>query len=174
MTSTGGSLSTSPLTLPFVIDNAAISALHVANALTRVLSFWPGRWFVPIEVKAEAEAWPDEGRRVAAVLTDLRVRGVITETSIEPVRDGALFTQLNRSLGAGESAAICIAFRCGYGVVLDDRAARRACGRLVPPVLWLATEGVLELAVSEKHLTRDEARRIWQATLILDPKRQTL
>ncbi|HEY8884299.1 MAG TPA: hypothetical protein VIO35_03225 [Chloroflexota bacterium] len=39
---------------------------------------------------------------------------------------------------------------------------------------WLATEDILKLAVAEDLLTLAEARTIWGAMMINDPKRQIL
>jgi predicted nucleic acid-binding protein len=169
-----GNHPTSPGSLLFVLDNAAISSLYEAGALDRVLELWPGRWIVPIEVQAEAEAWPTEGPRLRAALDSLASRHVIVVTSIDPRREGTLYAQLAVRLGAGESAAITIAHHRGNGVVLDDRTARRICQGLRPTIPCIATEEVLRLAVFEGLLTLEDARAIWRATGITDPKRQIL
>ncbi|MBI2939256.1 MAG: hypothetical protein HYY04_02370 [Chloroflexi bacterium] len=164
----------SPLKSPYVLDNSVISTLHKANALARVLDFWPGQWLIPLEVRTEAAAWKAEGHRVSTVLDDLYARRIITFVAIDPRAEGALFAQISRTLGQGESATIAIACRRQFGAALDDYTARRACERLVPQVPWLASEEVLLCAVNEGHLTRNEARAIWAATNIHDPRRQVL
>jgi len=169
-----GNHPTSPGSLSFVLDNAAISSFHVAGALDRVLGLWPGHWIVPIEVQAEAEAWPTEGPRLRAALGSLANRRIIVVTAVDPRREGTLYAQLAVRLGSGESAAIAIAYHRRYGVVLDDRIARRVCDGLRAPVPWLATEDILKLAVAEDLLTLAEARTIWGAMMINDPKRQIL
>lgn len=154
-----------------VLDNSVVSALHQAGALLRVLEIWPGRWVVPAQVREEASCWKSEGYRVVAILDSLATRGVIAYAEIDPSSEGALMGQLSRSLGQGESAAIAMAYRRGFGVALDDRAARKACERLQPSVEWVSTEGLLMRAVAEGRLTRVEAAAIWNGTGIQDPRR---
>lgn len=161
----------SPLQLPYVLDNSVISALHQAAALRQILELWPGRWHVPLAVREEAAAWKTEGLRVTAVLDDLHKRAVISYEPIDPRRDGVLIRSLSRALGQGEAETIAVAFRRRCGAALDDRAARRACERLDPPVPWVSIEGLLEYAVGDRLIARDEARAIWAATNIRDPNR---
>ena len=169
-----GNNPTSPGSLSFVLDNAAISSFHLAGALDGVLGLWPGHWVVPIEVQAEAEAWPKEGPRIRAALDSLATCRVIVVTAVDPRREGTLYARLAVRLGAGESAAIAIAYHRGDGVVLDDQTARRVCKGLKPTIPCIATEDVLRLTVLEGFLTLEEARAIWRATGINDPKRQIL
>jgi predicted nucleic acid-binding protein len=161
----------SPLPYRLVLDNSVISALHEAEALSRVLELWPGQWIVPVEVRGEAASWRTQGFRVTAILQQLEARDVVEVSAVEPRREGQLFVRLQRNLGQGESAAIAIAFHRSLGVAIDDRRARRACDRLTPPVPWLSTESILGQAVSDGFLTRGEAEAIWRATNIRDPNR---
>ena len=139
--------------------------------LARVLSFWPGRWLIPIDVRGEAAAWKAHGASVLATLNALDAQRVIEITAVDPRLEGSLFAQLTRTLGQGESAVIAIAARRQLMAALDDRRARRACDRLSPPVPWVASEGILGYAVADGHLSRAEAQAIWQATGILNPRR---
>jgi hypothetical protein len=154
-----------------VLDNATISTLHVAGVLASALGYWPGRWLLPLEVLGEAAAWKAHGAFVEATLRQLDARQVIEITALVPSQEGILFAQLQRRLGQGESAAIAIAYHRGFGVCLDDRRARRACDRLVPPVPWLSTEAIIGEAVRDGFLPRPEAEAVWHATGIRDPKR---
>lgn len=160
--------------LPLVLDNSVVSNLHRAGALGRVLAFWSGRWLVPLQVKDEAAAWPSEGQSVLRSLEDLRERRVLDFVVLDPRGEGALFARLTRTLGQGEAASITIAYHRHYGVSLDDYPARRACDRLVPPLSSIMTEGLLRCAVVEGYLALDEARAIWEAIGISDPRRQVL
>ena len=153
-----------------VVNNTVISTFQDAGVLAQVLSFWPGRWLIPIEVRGEAAAWKAHGASVLATLNSLDAQTVVEITSVDPRREGSLFAQLTRTLGQGESAVIAIAARRQLMAALDDRRARRACDRLSPPVPWVPTEGILGYAVTDGHLSRAEARAIWQATGILDPR----
>lgn len=164
----------SPGRLPYVLDNSVVSALHQAEALSRVLELWPGRWLVPEHVRDEATQWRAERDRVLRILDDLSARRVIEYTEIDFFTEGPMFARLSRTLGQGESAAIAVGHQRRLGVALDDRAARRACERLNPPVTWIATEEVLLCAATEGLLTLVEARSIWSATGIADPRRQIL
>ncbi len=83
-----------------------------------------------------------------------------------------MFVRLQHTLGQGESAAIAIAFHRKLWVAIDDRRARRACDELSPRVPWIATEGLLGLAVTDGFLTKPEADLVWAATKILDPQRR--
>lgn len=139
-----------------------------------MLVLWPGRWLVPVDVRGEATQWKAERDRVLRILDDLSARRIVVYTGIDPHREGPLFAKLSRTLGQGESAAIAVAHQRRLGVALDDHAARRACERLNPPVTWIATEEVLLCAATEGRLTLDEARGIWTATGIADPRRQIL
>jgi len=154
-----------------VLDNSVVSALHQAGALARLLEMWPGRWVVPAEVREEASRWKAEGHRVVVILDSLEARGIIVYAEVDPSLEGALMAQLSRTLGQGESAAIAMAYRRGFQVALDDRAARRTCERLQPSVEWVSTESLLVRAVAEGKLTRAEATAIWNATGILDIRR---
>ncbi len=164
----------SPAKLAVVLDNTVVSNLHRAGALSRVLEFWPGQWLVPLQVRDEAAAWPTQGSRVVRILEDLRERGVIDFGVLDPRTEGAHFGRLTRTLGQGEAATIAIAYHRHYAVALDDYAAQRACHRLTPPVPWAATEMLLRCAIAEGYLVLDEARAIWAAMEIADPKRQIL
>jgi len=163
---------TSPAQLPLVLDSTVVSNFHRADGLSRILELWSGRWLVPLQVRDEAAAWPTEGKRVVSALEDRRERRVLDFAALDPRNEGLTFARLSRTLGQGESATITIAYHRHYGVALDDYPAQRACHRLVPPVPWTATEGLLQCAVAEGYLTRDQARAIWAAMGILDLKRQ--
>lgn len=154
-----------------VVDNTVISSLHDARALSRILELWPGRWLIPLEVEGEAAAWRAHGVAVRAILHDLNARNVVEITAVEPRIAGPLFVQLTRTLGQGESAVIAIAANRRLTAALDDRRARRACDRLSPVVPWIATEGILGLAIADGLLTRSEAGAVWRATGIADPRR---
>lgn len=158
----------------YVLDNSVVSALHQADALLRVLELWAGQWLIPLEVKQEASQWTAEAKRILAIMDNLCARGVAAYVVIEPSREGTLFASLSRALGQGESATIAIAYHRGLGAALDDHAARRACQRLVPPVPWIATEEILRWAIVEGRLTVEQARDIWTATDLRDPRRQVL
>lgn len=161
----------STLLFRIVLDNTVISSFQTAGALTRVLELWPGRWLIPVEVVGEAARWKAHGASVTLILNQLDARRVIEITAIDPRVEGALFVQLTRTLGQGESAVIAIAAHRQLMAALDDRRARRACDRLAPAVPWVPTEGILGYAVADGHLTRAEAEAIWKATGILDPRR---
>lgn len=155
-----------------LLDNSVISALHEAESLSRVLRFWPARWIVPYQVRDEAGAWKTQGSRVVAILDALAQESVLDLASVEPLTEGPVFARLQRALGQGESAAIAIAFHRGSWVATDDRRARRACDELSPTVPWIATEGLLGLAVTDGFLARSEAELVWTATKIRDPQRR--
>jgi predicted nucleic acid-binding protein len=161
----------SPLPSGVVLDNTMISTLYLAGALSRVLGLWPGQWVVPLQVRDEAGAWKLHGAEVVTVLNDLQARGVIDYATPDPGPEGALFAQLQRTRGQGESAAIAIAYRRGFAVATDDRQARVSCQGLAPPVRVLATEALLKVAVDDSPLTPAEAQPIWRATGIRDPTR---
>jgi predicted nucleic acid-binding protein len=154
-----------------VLDNTVISSFQEARVLTRILELWPGRWLVPVDVIGEAGRWRAHGASVTLTLNQLDARRVIEITAIDPRVEGQVFAQLSRTLGQGESAVIAIAAHRGFMAALDDRRARRACDRLMPPVPWVPTEGILGFAVADGHLTRPEAEAIWLATGITDPRR---
>ena len=137
-----------------------------------VLGFWPGRWIVPLQVKDEAAAWKVQGPRVVAILNSLAEESVVEFASVEPLVEGPVFVRLQHTLGQGESAAIAIAFHRKLWVAIDDRRARRACDELSPRVPWIATEGLLGLAVTDGFLTKPEADLVCAATKILDPQRR--
>lgn len=161
----------SPLPARLTVDNSVISALQEAGALGRVLEFWPGAWVIPESIRDEARAWKTHGSAVLRILDDLSARGIVEITSVDPRREGPLLRRLPRALGQGEAAAIAIAFHRGYGIAIDDRRARLACEALDPPVRWISTESILAIAMSDGFLTRDDARSIWTATGIIDPRR---
>lgn len=139
-----------------------------------MLELWPGRWLVPAQVRDEATQWKAERERILRILDDLSSRRVVVYTEVDPHSEGPVFAKLSRTLGQGESAAIAIAHQRRLGVALDDHAARRACERLNPPVVWIATEEILRCAANEGWLSHDEVREIWTAAGIADPKRRVL
>ncbi len=161
----------SPLSSRVVLDNTVIPTLYVANALSEVLRLWPGQWIVPLQVRDEAAAWKAHGADVVTALEHLRSRGTIEYASPEPGPEGRLFAQLQRTRGEGESAAIAIAYVRGFAVATDDRRARRSCQGLKPPVLTIATEALLDIAVTDGLLAESQARAIWASTGIADPNR---
>ena len=153
------------------LDNTVLSTLHRARALARVLRLWPGRWLLPLDVRQEASRWRGECGTVLAIVDALRAEGLLEQDSINPASEGALYAELQRTLGRGEAAAIAIVFHRRLTVALDDRQGQRRCAALVPPVSWYSTEGLLVEAVSDGMLTRVEAQGIWAATGIQDPTR---
>lgn len=162
---------TAPLTR-IVLDNTVLSSFQEAGALTKILTLWPGRWLVPVEVAGESARWKAHGASVARILNQLDAQRVIEITAVDPRIEGPLFVQLTRTLGQGESAVIAIAANRLLMAALDDRRAKRACDRLSPPVPWGSTEGLLGHAIVDGLLTRAEAEAIWTATGILDPRRR--
>jgi len=148
-----------------------ISSLHLAGSLSRVLALWPGWWIVPLQVRDEAAARKAHGAEAVRILTSLGAQRIIDYATPEPGPEGALFAQLQRTRGQGESAAIAMAYHRGYAVATDDRQARRSCDGLNPPVPTLGTEDVLTAAIDEALLTAGEARAIWSATGIRDSNR---
>jgi predicted nucleic acid-binding protein len=164
----------SPAALIYVLDTSVLSSLHQARALDTVLACWPGRWLIPEEVREETQRWVAERERISRVLVDICRRGIASYVEIDPRTEGPTLARLSRALGQGEAAAIAIAYGRGLGAAVDDRAARRACDRLVPAVPWIATEEVLMWCITEGHMPAAEARRIWAATGISDPRRQLL
>lgn len=161
----------SPLPSRVVLDTTVVSSLHLASALAQVLGLWPSQWIVPLQVRDESAAWRSLGPGLVAALDSLNARGTIEYASPNPGPEGALFVQLQRTRGQGESAAIAIAYVRGFVVATDDRRAKRSCAGLHPPVAVLATEELLTIAVGDGSLTRAEAERIWIATGIRDPRR---
>jgi predicted nucleic acid-binding protein len=154
-----------------VLDNTVISSFHTAGALSDVLRLRGGLWIVPFQVREEAGDWPGEGMRVVLLLDSLEASGVISFASPEPGVEGALFAQLRRTRGKGESAAIAIAHSRNFVVATDDRRAIGSCQSLNPAVSTIRTEGILRAAVNDRLMTLGEARRIWQAMGIQDPNR---
>ncbi len=165
-------MATKSLPKRIVLDNSVISAFHEAESLSRVLGFWPGRWIVPLQVRDEAAAWKVQGPAVVAILDSLAEDSVVEFASVEPLLEGPAFVRLQRTLGQGESATIAIAFHRKLWVAIDDRRARRECDELSPKVPWIATEGLLGLAVTGGFLTRSQAELVWAATNIRDPQRR--
>jgi predicted nucleic acid-binding protein len=161
----------SPLPSRVALDNTVISSLFVAGALSQILELWEGNWIVPLQVRDEAAAWKARGAGLVILLNNLQSRGVVEYASPEPGPEGALFAQLQRTRGQGESAVIAIAYSRRLVVATDDRQARRSCETLTPAVPTFATEDLLSLAVADGLLTLPEAQAIWSATGILDPNR---
>lgn len=154
-----------------VLDNTVVSSLQEAHALEPVLRMGIS-WVVPLQVRDEAAAWPAHGTAVARILDALAAAGILSYATPEPGIEGALFATLRRTLGLGESASIAIAHQRQLIVATDDRKARRACQELNPPVQVVATEEILATAVADGGLSGHDAREIWAATGITDPRRQ--
>jgi predicted nucleic acid-binding protein len=153
------------------LDNTVISSLQIAGHLARVLELFERTWLVPLQVRDEAIAWKAQGPYVRITLERLESRGLVEFATPEPGPEAALFAQLTRTRGQGESAAIAIAYHRGAAVATDDYQARQSCLGLIPAVLTLATEDVLSMAVREGLLSLDDAQAIWVATGIRDPRR---
>ena len=75
----------------------------------------------------------------------------------EPMRtaERALFTELLRTLGAGEASCIALARHRDGVVATDDRAARRWCYELGIPVT--GTIGILKALCVDRALSADDA-----------------
>jgi predicted nucleic acid-binding protein len=160
-----------PPPVPIVLDNTVLSSFQEAESLPRILSLWPGRWVITLQVRAEAANWKAHGHRVVNFLDQLEANQEIHYVSPEPGTEGTLFAQLQRVRGVGESASIAVAFVRAYIFATDDRRAMRSCQSLSPPVPTITTEGLLSTAVADGLLTEPEAHAIWVATGIRDPNR---
>ena len=71
--------------------------------------------------------------------------GWLTEVSLNPRKEKALFESLSISLGLGEASSLAVAACRGLRLASDDQAARREAGRL--GVRLTGTIGILAKAV---------------------------
>ena len=67
---------------------------------------------------------------------------------------------LPERLHAGENACLCIAHRRSWGILTDDRAARKQASAWGIPVS--GTLGVLVTAIRDGHIPVDEANELLQ------------
>lgn len=153
-----------------VLDTDVISNFQTAGELERLLSVSTGRFAVAGEAIREIEQWPGEGQKARAILDHAVDSGMLVGVHLERSEFDS-YVRLRKRLGSGEAASIAIAAHRGYAVATDDRVARRLCRKQNPPVKVYMTEDLLESAVADGHLSRDEARQIWQRTGIADPRR---
>jgi predicted nucleic acid-binding protein len=122
-----------------VSDTGPIVALAKADHLS-LLRILYGEVFIPPAVHREllAKVGPEAERIDEGLAGFLRITP-ISESPEEVDR-------LTSSLGAGEQQAICLALQTGGLLVMDDRAGRKAAGRL-----GIATTGVVGVLLKAKQ-----------------------
>jgi predicted nucleic acid-binding protein len=99
--------------------NVLINLIHIGQL--DLLKQLPGyRFVVPEHVEAEVNQ-EDQARRLAAALTD----DVLATTAITALDEMALYAELHRTLGQGESACLAIAVHRGFSVASDEKKAFR-------------------------------------------------
>lgn len=76
----------------------------------------------------------------------------------------ALLATLPERLHSGEVACLCIARQRGWGILTDDRAARKQAQAW--NILVSGTLGVLVLAVQDERISVDEANDLLQGMVI--------
>lgn len=158
----------SPLHKPVIIDNDVISTLFLAGALKEVLSVWPiDSFYLTARVKDEARRWKTRGQELVNILEELEKKGVITIISIDDTSEEEItaYTRLRigKKLGEGESASIAIANNRGFNIATDDGGARDACKELYPSIKAIGSGTLLNLAVKDGLIRRNEASQIRKA-----------
>ena len=107
---------------------------------------------VPAEVAGEILD-PTERIRLDTALAS----GWLAEIRLSSPVELSTYAQLRERLGRGESAALALAFHRDRSVACDDRATIRAADELLGPGRILNTPGLLLLAITEGHLSVEEA-----------------
>ncbi len=155
----------SPLKKPVVLDNDVISRLYGAGALRRALEVWPRLSFcVTEQVREEARHWRTQGERLTALLEELESAGILVFISIDESSEEEIWTYarllLEKRLGRDESASIAIACHREFDIATDDAAAADTCKTMASSVSILGTGALLNMAVQDGLMTRNEINAI--------------
>ncbi|MBM3119790.1 MAG: hypothetical protein FJ006_09665 [Chloroflexi bacterium] len=155
----------SPFTKPVILDNDVISRLYSAGALRRALEVWPKRSFcITQQVIDETGKWPSKGADLVALLEDLIASENLVSISIDDSSEEEIWTYaellLQNKLGHGESASIAIASHRGFDIATDDEIARNVCKATCPSVSIFGTGDLLNIAVRDSLMSREEADSI--------------
>ena len=154
-----------PLKKPVVLDNDVVSRLYSASALRRALEVWPKLSFrVTERVIEEAGQWRTQGQALLALLRELEAEKTLLVTCIDETSEEEIWTyarlQLEKKLGRGESASIAIACHRGFDIATDDSVATDICKTMNPSVAIFGTGALLNMAVQEGLMTRNEVNAI--------------
>ncbi len=132
--------------------NPIINLTHVKR-LSMLGGLPPYRFVVPDDVAAEIT---DANQR--AQLDMAFDSGVLSPCALTDPDGLAMFAELRRILGAGESACLVLAERNGWHVASDERRAfRRVIGERIGLDRLLTTRDIYVLAIRAGHLTVAEA-----------------
>jgi predicted nucleic acid-binding protein len=131
-----------------VLDNTVMSNFALVDRVDWLRRAWPGMLVTSNEAWAELQAGIRLGRLRA---TEWSWLSVLTLT----VQERQLRDELVPPLDEGEAACLALAQRRGYGLLTDDRVARREARRM--GVSLSGTLGVLQSLVHEGQVPLEEA-----------------
>lgn len=155
----------SPFTKPVILDNDVISRLYSVGSLCRTLEVWPKRsFYITQQVIVEAGRWRAKGADLVALLEDLIANENLVSISIDDSSEEEIWTYaellLQNKLGQGESASIAIASHRGFDIATDDEIAGEVCKAICPSVSIFGTGNLLNMAVRDSLISREEADSI--------------
>ncbi len=139
--------------------NVLINFIHIGQLdLLREL---PGyRFVVPEHVTDEVQQ-DDQARRLAKAMAD----DVLAPTAITDLDEMALYAELHRTLGQGESACLAIAVHRGFSIASDEKKAfRRTAIKKIGEQRLMRTQDLIVMAIREGLVTVAQADQ-WKREL---------
>ncbi len=139
--------------------NVLINLIHIGQLdLLRQL---PGYRFVVPEHVADEVQQDDQARRLAEAMAD----EVLAPTAITDLDEMALYTELHRTLGQGESACLAIAVHRRFSIASDEKKAfRRTAIKKIGEQRLMQTQDLIVMAIREGLVTVAQADQ-WKREL---------
>jgi len=128
-----------------VFDCCVISNFALSGSLSIVHDIYRDASCITDFVSTEILKGIRAGHGGLAAIREATEAGWLTELSLNPRKEKALFESLSISLGLGEASSLAVAACRRYRFASDDQAARREAGRL--GVRLTGTIGILAKAV---------------------------
>jgi predicted nucleic acid-binding protein len=137
--------------IPLVLDTSVIINLIATGQAAALVRALPNPAFVTRNVLAELDMGCRFSAEDRAALKDLLDQGLVKEQALgnrglsifETLIDGSTGDDLDD----GESATIACANEHGACAVIDERKARRVCGKLYPHLLLACTAELLLVSI---------------------------
>lgn len=136
-----------------VVDNTVISNFALVGRTEWLQKLWPNRLVTSNEAWAELQAGIRLGHLPESDWSWLTALALTPE-------EHQMCEELMPPLDEGEAACLALAYHRGYGLLTDDRVARREARRL--GVSLSGTLGALKALVDEEKVSLEEANAALQ------------
>lgn len=139
--------------------NVLINLIHIGQL--KLLGQIPGHRFVVPEHVQDEITRDEQARCLAEVLAC----GLLSAAAITDLDEMALYAELHRTLGSGESACLAMAVHRGFSIASDEKHAfRRMAVRKIGDKRLMTTPDLLLSAIRAERVTVAQADR-WKREL---------